>query len=1316
MAASPEGSVTANNGSGALWSCGYCDRSFETKTGLGVHKSHVHREELNQERLTAPRRRVRSSDRQRNAISSKSPWTNSEIKALAKMDLDLRLKCPNMSEAALNRELAKLLPGRSVDAIKGQKKGQPFRSAAARIRETENANQPRPNHANIDATGLLSSRTTPVSGEVEIESNNEHEANSQEQLLNETVETNASMMVESEALSSLPDVPSAQADEANDESILDTSRFSPRVLRSRSRREMLSSESLSVSQRILHSSVNNERPCKATSSRRPWTNEEVTTLAKLHLELRLVNPDMSEAALNRELVARFPGRSIDAIKARKRGQPFRSAVASIREAMDTDQPMPNHTISDATAVLSSQTTPMNTEHVAGSQEPILNENVETLNVSASMTVEPEAIPSQPSVSNIRADDANGANISGTNISQPRVTRLNYVDIQILGGLKDDALAYIKHTKVQKSFRAKHLVHILNMERGHPAVVRHLEQWLDKVVNIDEQGNGNSETSRQPRQRNVREGYGDGRGLRGKARLTEKVYLQKLYSRSGVKGVAQHVLRDCDGESVKTPLDPEVMKDFWCDVFGSDIHQGEGVVGSISDEDSTANAIWGVVTVDDIKRTELAKNKAKGPDGVSVSAWKQIPRSVRALFYNVILYHGVVLQRLSEARTIFIPKVKNPTKPGEFRPISITSVIQRQLHRIFVKRMNAVRKFDDRQVAFRNGVDGVSNNLATLRTIIEFRARERKNLHIISLDLHKAFDSVSHDAVFRTLSDLKCPTVFINYIKRLYSSAKTSLELGNNESTKIRIGRGVFQGDPLSPIIFNHIVDRALKKLDEDYGYPCGRDKITGTAFADDVTVIGDDVCGTQINVDSLVSELGLSGLLANSDKCRSLSILWNGKRKTTALVTTPTFKVGGKYIEPITPSTKWKYLGIHFTGEKIDKHLPDLTPRLERVKNALLKPQVKIEVISKVILPAIFHQAILGNSTQEELSAIDILVRKTIREIMHFPHDLPNSYLHAPIRAGGMGVPELLIRIPILRYMRWRRFAESRGQVAARFDRSIAYRHNKGKVEDFFASNGLGIDDEDVVAKYYLACLDNNIATKGLSEAYHSRQTRGWCNNWSNEISGGDFIKYHHISSCSLPTLARRAWGRPDMNTQCRQGCSTAETAHHVLQECPRSHGGRVLRHDRVLNMIHSSLVRKWGETFTIEKEPHIQTQLGLRKPDLILHGGDVAVVMDLHIVGKENMSEARCNKVAKYRDLPGLTRIIKDRYRVDEVKYEAITVSYCGIIERLSRRMLSVLDFRGADFFRIATSVLRGSWLSWFQFKKHHQQPFFDSRSRTKV
>lgn len=1125
-AASSGSTDITNNSSGARWCCEYCDRNFDTKIGLGQHKRHAHREELNTERLTATPTQPSSNDsvRQRNAISSRRQWTLAEIMSLAKLDLELRLANPNMSEAALNKELASKLPGRSADAIKGQKKGEPFRNAAALARETMEEIESEPIHAVIETTVTPASRTTPDDGELEVVLYSGHEAN------------------------------------------------------------------------------------------------------------------QMEISLERS-------------------------------------------------------------------------NVET---SVSMTVVPEAQSSLPETPSVQADEANGPSVGPANVSHSGETRLNCVDYQMLDKLQHDALLFAQRIKTKQSYRVSHLVHTLSMRRGSPNIVPRLEAWLDMVLVTGDSTVGDRGTSnrrRPPRQ--IREGYGDGRGLRGKERLTEKVYLKKLYDRQGLKGVARHVLRDTDGQggAVNSPINPDEMLNYWKETFGSNIY-GNCSVPSTTVEDSATNATWEVITQDDIKRTELTGKTASGLDGVPAKLWKAIPPSVRALFYNVILYHGVVVPRLAEARTIFIPKVKNPSHPGEYRPISITSVIQRQLHRILVKRLNAVLKFDDRQQAFRSGVDGVSNNLAILRTIIEYRARTRRDLHIVSLDAQKAFDMAAHEAIFQTLSDLELPTGFINYMKRLYSSAITSLELGNGTSIKIRIGRGVFQGDPLSPIIFNHVIDRALKKLDLNLGHPCGGDRIAGMAFADDITVIGESEIGTQLNINALVNEMGKMGLKINPNKSHSLSITSDRHRKTSVLGVSNRFTVDGETIKSITPSTKWKYLGINFTGEKIDMQLPDIRPKLDRVKNALLKPQQKLEMISKIIVPSVFHQAILGNASQEELNSVDIQIRKVVREIMHFPHDIPTSYIHAPVRCGGMGVPELKVRIPILRYKRFKKFADSSFGLAPEFSRSIAYRHNKQNFEKFMLDNELKQDEDDFVGKYYIKCLNRNYATRGLTEAYHSRSTRNWCNTFSNEISGGDFIKYHLISSCSLPTLARRAWGRPEMNVQCRQGCSTSETAHHVMQECSRTHGGRVLRHDRALEMIHSMFVRKWGGTFTVEKEPHIQTSSGLRKPDLILHGGNDAVVIDLNVVGKENMSEARSNKVAKYCDLPGLTEVIKDRFNVKKVSYEAITISYCGIIERKSRELLKVMNFTAGDIFRITTSVLRGSWLNWFQFKKTHQQRFFDPKT----
>lgn len=1158
------GSDMANNGSDGRWFCGYCERSFGTKIGLGVHKSRAHPNEVNDERQVY--QRPSRGTGQRNAISSRSHWTESEITTLVKLDLDLLTANPSMSAAARNKELAKQLPGRTADAIKGRRKDARFASTLAKIM----------------STNRVASQTNNT--------------------LNPTVRVTS---VRSTA-------PLPQPHPVDEVSIV------------------LQARDIAASQEIITI---------------PTTPSSQTQTITMNGEINSLVTTQSDILDNVEL---------------------------------------------ETNVSTSATSPQ---------------------TDSSISIDNTTVN--------RDDEVSGSTTLGNaNVSRIEETRLNYVDYQLLAKLKDDSLLYARHIRrdVRVLFNVEQLLNVFDMNRGDPTANTLLEEWLEKTINMD--GNAARMEANKRRKPNIRKGYGSGKGLRGKKRAAERAYLQHIYERSGVRGIAQHVLRDVEyGDNPPTgnsEPSAESMMDFWSDVFGTAI-RGKYDAKSVSDEDSDANCLWGVINQEDVKRTELGKKKAKGPDGISVKTWRSIPRAVRALFYNGVLYHGVVLESLSAARTIFIPKVANPSKPGEYRPISITSVIQRQLHKIFVDRLNKVRKFDDRQVAFRNGVDGVSNNLATLRTIIEVRKRTLRNLHIILLDLKKAFDSVSHDAVFRTMSDLKCPTLFVNYLKLLYSSAKTSLELSNGESKAIRIGRGVFQGDPLSPIIFNHIIDRALSKLNDDMGYPCGEDQVTSTAFADDITVIGDSIVGTQSNINILVDELAKYGLQANPSKCLSLSIMTEKYRKVKFLDTKDKFTINGEHIKSIGPSTQWKYLGINWTGEKIDKQLPDIRPKLNRVNDALLKPQQKLEIITKVILPAVFHQAILGNASQEELTSIDTHVRKTVREIMHFPHDIPNAYIHAPVKCGGMGVPELLIRIPLLRYKRMRRFADSDAPVATQFDRSIAYRHNAERVKKFLRENEMIEEDHgvEVVIPYYLAQLEHYFATKGLTEAFHSRHSRNWCNKWSNELSGGDFIKYHLISSCSLPTLARRSWGRPDQDIRCRHGCGSPETIHHVQQECILTKGGRSFRHDRALNLIHNAIVRKFGESFSVEKEPQLQTSHGLRKPDLILHGGDAAVVIDLNIVGRQSMGDARRNKVAKYRDLPGFTKVVQQRYSVDLVEFHAITISYCGIIERGSRDVLQTLDFNSMDIFRITTSVLRGSWLNWFQFKKNHQQRFFDSRMK---
>ena len=67
------------------------------------------------------------------------------------------------------------------------------------------------------------------------------------------------------------------------------------------------------------------------------------------------------------------------------------------------------------------------------------------------------------------------------------------------------------------------------------------------------------------------------------------------------------------------------------------------------------------------------------------------------------------------------------------------------------------------------------------------------------DFEKAFDSVSHEFMFKTLDNFNFGPDLINWVKLFYKDANSCVI--NNGSTFFPIQRGVRQGCPLSSFLF-----------------------------------------------------------------------------------------------------------------------------------------------------------------------------------------------------------------------------------------------------------------------------------------------------------------------------------------------------------------------------------------------------------------------------------------------------------------------------------------------------------------------------------
>lgn len=77
--------------------------------------------------------------------------------------------------------------------------------------------------------------------------------------------------------------------------------------------------------------------------------------------------------------------------------------------------------------------------------------------------------------------------------------------------------------------------------------------------------------------------------------------------------------------------------------------------------------------------------------------------------------------------------------------------------------------------------------------------------------------------------------FVRYIMAVYNSSVTTIEMQGSRK-EVRPTRGVRQGDPLSPFIFNLVMDGLLETLDMEpnIGYRIGGERVATLAFADDL--------------------------------------------------------------------------------------------------------------------------------------------------------------------------------------------------------------------------------------------------------------------------------------------------------------------------------------------------------------------------------------------------------------------------------------------------------------------------------------------------
>ena len=209
-------------------------------------------------------------------------------------------------------------------------------------------------------------------------------------------------------------------------------------------------------------------------------------------------------------------------------------------------------------------------------------------------------------------------------------------------------------------------------------------------------------------------------------------------------------------------------------------------------------------------------------------------------------------------------------------------------KVWDKRLREVVHISNRQKAF-CPVDGCFENVNILKKLMRRARKKRRKFHVVFIDLAKAIDVVLHDSIRKAMVCKGIPSKIQHTIlDHMYAGAYTEVTVGGAKTRRIFIRSGVKQGCPLSPFLFNLIMDELLCKLEgSDLGPTLGGIRVPALAFADDLTVLADNEAEMREILQICEKFFDEKAMSANAKKCQSMKLLPAKGKKVLKAVTEP---------------------------------------------------------------------------------------------------------------------------------------------------------------------------------------------------------------------------------------------------------------------------------------------------------------------------------------------------------------------------------------------------------------------------------------------
>ena len=685
--------------------------------------------------------------------------------------------------------------------------------------------------------------------------------------------------------------------------------------------------------------------------------------------------------------------------------------------------------------------------------------------------------------------------------------------------------------------------------------------------------------------------------------------------------------------------------------------------------------WSDITPGDVTRAAMKKKScsAPGEDAIQNTALKKL-KSLHphiAHCFNNLLRWRVCPTQWKSAIVKLLHKGGDDSNPKNWRPIALTSCLGKLFHSIIASSIteHVTKEYildTSVQKGFLPKLAGCIEHTAAISQCVRHAKQNRKPLCMVQYDLTNAFGSVPHEIILAALKWARIDSVIVEYVEQMYQGSSLRLKLAGGLSEPIPAQRGVLQGDTLSPILFNMVMEvvyRYIRKARPTLGFSTGRDLHFCKAFADDLTFLTDNAHHAQEVTELLETVLACLHMKPNTQKCRVYSLGFNGKRSFTTL--RPTIKLCGEAI-PHVADKGTTFLGMTIaTGKDTPRMVFSLLR--DRIRSMMKRIDDSDHIGHAQIW--MYQNAVLGR-LRYLLTIHDCLTYNLIRRLQKICSKYLRkwinlaSYAHPDqlyIRNGGWGLTSLVglwkeCTVSCLTILAASTGSSVHRTLEDRMQWEASLQHSQRNRAANLVVNRLN-DRNDALSWVRRHTDEEMIA------AYQRRAPIAgrWFNSTDNEELAADYAKALHnlngkeisrftsmvLTGYAPPSQTNtRSWGKSDGYVTCPICSERKQTLRHILTSCTTSleQGRYKYRHDAVLKVLFDTLKTSDNIQSMYFDLPGVQssgcppswlTNYTVLRPDgwLALKDGS-EFILELTCPWEENFDLAQERKRAKYEEL----------------------------------------------------------------------------------